>query len=81
LTTRLVRTAVIKDRVLAIAKFTFFENAFIQTFKVILGQPIIFQESLHFIINVFCKARSFISVLNLELIDEETLQLLTFLNI
>lgn len=78
---RLVALAVIKDGILAVAEFTFLEDALVQLLQVIFCETIVLQEFLNFVINILGETRSLITVLDLELVDQESLELLTLLDV
>jgi hypothetical protein len=76
-----VTLAVIENSILAFTEFTFLKNAIIQLFQVVLGETIVLQELLDFIVNVFGETRSLITILNLEFVDQKPLELLSLLDV
>ncbi len=80
-TCRFVALTVIKDGILAITKFTFLQDTLIKTFKVIFCKSIILEEPLNFIIDVLSKASTLVSVLDLEFVDQEALELFSLLDV
>jgi hypothetical protein len=66
--------------VLLVPQFSLSEDLVIQLLKVVLCEPVILKELLHFIVNVGCNVW-FVTVFDLEFVDEETLELLSLLNV
>jgi hypothetical protein len=80
-TSGLVALAVIQYDIFFVAKFALLQNAVDKFFQVVLCEAVILKELLNFIVDVLGKLGTLISILNLEFVDEKTLELLTLLNV
>ena len=76
-----MRSAVVNNGVLLVAELALFKDTLIEFFQVILSKAIVLKEFLNLVVDVLGEAGSFIAILNLEFVDKEALELLTFLDV
>lgn len=78
---RLLGAAVVEDGVLAVAKLALLEDALVELLEVVLGEAVVFEEALDLVVDVLGETGALVAVLDLEFVDEESLELLALLDV
>ena len=72
---------VVEDGVLLVSQLALLENPLVQLLEVVFGEPVVLEEPLDLVVNILGKRGALVTVLDLELVDEEAFELLPLLDV